>query len=101
MENVIKLIRNNEECTQTQLSLASIDASLSKGTFDVLNFCNEKGIDTSNFLATARLFQVADSLHSFWNSCEQNNENMDELRDPSVLYKRVVSYLKAQGGSLR
>ena len=98
MENAIRLIRSNEQCTPTQVSLATIDASLSGGAFDVLNFCNEKGIDTSNFLATARLFQVADSLNSFWNSCEQNNENMDELRDPSVLYKRVVSYLKAQGG---
>ena len=98
MENVIKLIRNNEECTQTQLSLASIDASLSKGTFDVLNFCNEKGIDTSNFLATARLFQVADVLNDFWNMCVGNGEDMNELRNPDVLYKKCVSYIKSTGG---
>ena len=98
MENAIRLIRSNEQCTPTQISLASIDASVSADSLDVLAFCNEKGIDTSDFLATARLFQIASSLKDFWNSCEQNNENMDELRDPSVLYKRVVNYLKAQGG---
>lgn len=98
MENAIRLIRSNEQCTPTQVSLATIDVSLSDGAFDVMNFCNEKGIDTSNFLATARLFQVADSLNSFWNSCEQNHENMDELRNPDVLYKKVVHFIKNQGG---
>ena len=32
MENAIQLIRSNEQCTPTQVSLATIDASLDNGT---------------------------------------------------------------------
>ena len=93
MENVIRLIRSNDQCTPTQVSLATIDAS-----FDVLNFCSENEIDTSNFLATARLFQVADFLEDFWKNAKENNESMQDLRDPDVLYKSVVRFVKNQGG---
>ncbi len=91
MDNVIKLIRNNNQCTQTQISIASIDASLANNDFDIVNFCQEKGIDNSNLITTARLLQVADYLNDFW---EDNKENADELRNPDTLYKRVVRYIK-------
>ena len=98
MENVIRLIRSNDQCTPTQVSLATIDASISSSAFDVLNFCSENEIDTSNFLATARLFQVADFLEDFWKNAKENNESMQDLRDPDVLYKSVVRFVKNQGG---
>ena len=91
MDNVIKLIRNNNQCTQTQISIASIDASLANNDFDIVNFCQEKGIDNSNLITTARLLQVADYLNDFW---EDNKENAEELRNPDTLYKRVVRYIK-------
>ena len=36
MENAIRLIRSNEQCTPTQISLASIDASVSADNLAVL-----------------------------------------------------------------
>lgn len=91
MDNMVRLIRNNNQCTQTQISIASIDASIANTNFDVVAFCQEKGIDSSNVLSIARLFQVADYLNDFWN---ENQGSVEELKNPDTLYKRVVYYIK-------
>ena len=43
MENAIQLIRSNEQCTPTQVSLATIDASLDNGTTYEYVFENQNG----------------------------------------------------------
>ena len=55
-------------------------------TFDVVSFCEEKGIDTTNDLAVARLFQVEDYLEAAYNDALSNGDSAEALKDPSHLY---------------
>lgn len=86
MENAMKLIKGNEELTPTQKVIICINGTIGKDTFDVVSFCEEKGIDTTNDLAVARLFQVEDYLEAAYNDALSNGDTAEALKDPSHLY---------------
>lgn len=93
---VSELIRNVEtkiEITPTQKLAALINSGMSREQFDLVSFCETRGIDLTNLWKVSRLYQIGEaSLVDFWNYCLQNNPGLLEtVKDPEKLYQNVIS----------
>lgn len=92
-EFIQPILSKYEEATQTQKIIVYINAACHNSQFNLLQFCESRGIDFSNIVFTSRLFQFKEEdLENYWNFCLQNNPNVIEsLRNPEILYQAMVS----------
>lgn len=103
VSNIVNFIKENEkvigeELTGVQKIIISINAGVNK-SFDLVEFCENRGISLTNPVDASRLFQIGTNLNNYWNYCVQENAGIiDKLRDPKVLYESYVNYEKNLGG---
>jgi len=100
------LIRNIEtkiEVTPTQKLAAIINSGILSSSFDLVKFCETRGIDLTNLWKVSRLYQFEENLLvDFWNYCLGNNPSLlDSIKDPSVLYQNVLNFQNEQHADLR
>lgn len=93
---VSELIRNIEtkvETTQTQKLAALINSGMCREQFDLVSFCETRGLDLTNLWKVSRLYQIGETaLVDFWNYCLQNNPGLLEtVKDPDKLYQNIIT----------
>ncbi len=93
---ISELIRNIEtkvETTQTQKLAALINSGMCREQFDLVSFCETRGLDLTNLWKVSRLYQIGEtSLVDFWNYCLQNNPGLLEtVKDPDKLYQNIIT----------
>ena len=90
-----------ETATSTQKIAVFINSEVRHERFDLVSFCESRGIDMSNMIKLSRLFQIGEkTLVEFWNYCLQNQpEIMESLKDPQTLYRLAVTYQKMDSSS--
>lgn len=90
--------RNGEQPTSTQVVLAYLNESFCSSSFNLVQFCLEKGIDMSNIISVSRLFSFSDTdLRNYWNSVLQTNPiELEDLKNPDILYREMVFYERKQ-----
>ncbi len=89
--------RNGEQPTSTQVMLAYLNSSLCSSSFNLVQFCLEKGMDMSNIISISRLFSFGEALlREYWSYVLQSNPaEIEDLKNADILYREMVFYEKS------
>jgi len=102
VSELIRSVESKADVTPTQKLAAFINAQINE-TFDLVSFCETRGIDMSSLWKISRLYQLGETaLVDFWNYCLQNSPELIEVnKDPEKLYQNVLSFHSLSNGNLR
>lgn len=102
IEEISKFIKNfpGDPITpvQRQIVLANACVNPNNIDFDLLTFCEARGIDTTSVKDVARLFQYGkNTIEEFWDDTSLNAPNeLLGLKTPESVYSKLCLKEKAQ-----